>query len=45
MREGMAAEATAYQLIFTFSIIYFVMGLVILGFVREHRPGLEEEAL
>jgi len=43
MKSGMAAEATAYQLIFTFSIIYFVVGLVILGFVREYRLGLNEE--
>jgi len=35
-------EATAYQLIFSFAILYFIIGLVILGYVQE-RPLPEED--
>ncbi len=36
------AEATAYQFIFSFAIVYFIAGLIILGFVREQPlPGRE----
>ncbi len=42
---GIAVEPTAYQIIFTFSILYFVVGLVILGFVRERRPVMGRDSL
>ena len=37
-------EATAYQIIFSCSILYFIAGLVILGFVRERPIAQQEEA-
>jgi MFS family permease len=37
-------EATAYQLIFSFAIVYFIIGLVILGYVREQPISREDGA-
>lgn len=37
-------EATAYQLIFSCAIIYFIIGLVILGYVREQPISREDGA-
>jgi MFS-type transporter involved in bile tolerance (Atg22 family) len=39
---GMAAEAEAYRFIFSFAILYFIAGLIVLGFV--HEPGKQETA-
>ncbi len=40
--QGMAAEAEAYRFIFSFAILFFIAGLVVLGFV--HEPGKQEAA-
>jgi hypothetical protein len=39
--EGIGIEAEAFRFIFSFAILYFVAGLIILGFVRE--PKKQEE--
>ncbi len=35
----MAAEAEAFRIVFSFAIIYFILGLIVLGFVREPKIG------
>jgi MFS family permease len=39
--EGMAPEAEAFRIIFSFAILYFIAGLIVLSFVREPQKKAE----